>query len=96
MTDSRWIPREGVENGELQALAMSGTQIEIRGTIFKPGIQKRSPVYLQVSKKEAMSNQPMSVLVTVSYCYLVYLNVEIKRIEGRKSWLKKGVSELQV
>ena len=43
-----------------------------------------------------MSNQPMSVLVTVSYSYLVYLNVEIKRIEGGKSWLKKGVSELQV
>ena len=43
-----------------------------------------------------MSNHPMSVLVIVSYCYLVYLNVEIKRIKGEKSWLKKGVSELQV
>ena len=44
-----------------------------------------------------MSNHPItSVLVIVSYCYLVYLNVEIKRIGSEKSWLKKGVSELQV
>ena len=75
---------------------MSGTQIEIRRTIFKPGIQKEAQsTYLQVSKKKAMSNHPMSVLVIVSYCYLVYLNVEIKRIDGEKSWLKKGVSDLQ-
>ena len=36
------------------------------------------------------------LITTVMLCYVVWLNVEINRQGGGKSWLKKGVSELQV